>query len=130
MALFESRRVPLRRACRKPVWLDAEVPHGAREQRHRVPARRGRLVSRPPEDRSSELRALFFESAGELLQSLNEAGLELEVRPADEEIIRRIRRAVHTLKGDSPACRFHKLTELSHALTARHTLPIPHTPCA
>jgi two-component system, chemotaxis family, sensor kinase CheA len=73
-------------------------------------------VSRPPEDRSGELRALFFESAGEILQSLNEAGLELEARPSDEDVIRRIRRAIHTLKGDSAACGFHKLSELAHEL--------------
>ncbi len=69
-----------------------------------------------PEDRNAELRALFFESAAELLQSLNEAGLELEERPADEEVIRRVRRAVHTLKGDSAACGFHKLSEIAHEL--------------
>lgn len=73
-------------------------------------------MSHPPEDRSAELRNLFFESANELLQSLNEAGLELEERPADEEVIRRVRRAVHTLKGDSAACGFHKLSELAHEL--------------
>ncbi len=73
-------------------------------------------MSRLPEDRGGELRALFFESASELLQSLNEAGLELESRPADEEVIRRVRRAVHTLKGDSAACGFHKLSELAHLL--------------
>jgi two-component system chemotaxis sensor kinase CheA len=73
-------------------------------------------VIRLPEDRGGELRALFFESASELLQSLNEAGLELESRPADEEVIRRVRRAVHTLKGDSAACGFHKLSELAHVL--------------
>jgi len=73
-------------------------------------------VSRPPEDRGGELRALFFESANELLQSLNEAGLELESRPADQEVIRRVRRAVHTLKGDSAACGFHRLSELAHEL--------------
>jgi len=73
-------------------------------------------VSFMPEDRGAELRALFFESAGELLQSLNEAGLELEERPADEEVIRRVRRAVHTLKGDSAACGFHKLSEFAHEL--------------
>jgi two-component system chemotaxis sensor kinase CheA len=73
-------------------------------------------VSRPPEDRGGELRALFFESANELLQSLNEAGLELESHPAEEEVIRRVRRAVHTLKGDSAACGFHKLSELAHEL--------------
>ena len=73
-------------------------------------------MTRPPEDRSTELRALFFESASELLQALNEAGLELESRPADEEVIRRVRRAVHTLKGDSAACGFYKLSELAHEL--------------
>jgi two-component system, chemotaxis family, sensor kinase CheA len=74
------------------------------------------MSRRPPEDRNSELRALFFESAGELLQSLNEAGLELETHPGDEEVIRQLRRAVHTLKGDSAACGFHKLSELAHEL--------------
>src|ERR1700676_4904242 len=73
-------------------------------------------MSRPPDDRSGELRALFFESAGELLQALNEAGLELEARPADEEVIRRVRRAVHTLKGDSAACGYYELSELAHEL--------------
>ena len=73
-------------------------------------------MSRPSEDRAGELRALFFESAAELLQTLNEAGLELEARPADEEVIRRIRRVVHTLKGDSAACGLHKLSALAHEL--------------
>jgi two-component system chemotaxis sensor kinase CheA len=73
-------------------------------------------LSKPPEDRNPELRVIFFESANELLQSLNEAGLELEAHPADEEVIRRVRRAVHTLKGDSAACGFHKLSELAHEL--------------
>jgi two-component system chemotaxis sensor kinase CheA len=73
-------------------------------------------LKRQPEDRGSELRALFFESANELLQALNEAGLELEARPTDEEVIRSIRRAVHTLKGDSAACGFHKLSEIAHEL--------------
>jgi two-component system, chemotaxis family, sensor kinase CheA len=73
-------------------------------------------VSRSSEDRGAELRALFFESANEFLQLLNEAGLELESRPGDEEVIRRVRRAVHTLKGDSAACGFNNLSELAHEL--------------
>ena len=81
-------------------------------------------MTRLPEDRSAELRALFFESAGELLQSLNEAGLELEARPTDESIIRRVRRSVHTLKGDSAACGFHKLSELAHELEDALTLQV------
>jgi len=73
-------------------------------------------VSGFPEDRNAELRALFFESANELLQSLNEAGLDLEANPAGEDVLRRVRRAVHTLKGDSAACGFTKLSELAHEL--------------
>jgi two-component system, chemotaxis family, sensor kinase CheA len=73
-------------------------------------------VKRSPDDRGGELRALFFESANEVLQSLNESGLELESQPADEEVLRRVRRAVHTLKGDSAACGFNKLSELAHEL--------------
>jgi two-component system, chemotaxis family, sensor kinase CheA len=73
-------------------------------------------VSYFPDDRGSELRALFFESAGEMVQALNDAGLELESRPTDEGVIRQVRRAVHTLKGDSAACGYHKLSELAHEL--------------
>jgi two-component system, chemotaxis family, sensor kinase CheA len=73
-------------------------------------------LSKAPEDRNAELRALFFESAAELLQTLNEAGLELEARPTDEETIRAVRRTVHTLKGDSAAAGFPKISELAHEL--------------
>lgn len=71
-------------------------------------------MSRPPEDRGAELRSLFFESAYELLQALNEGGLQLETRPGDEEVLRSVRRVIHTLKGDSAACGFTKLSELAH----------------
>jgi two-component system chemotaxis sensor kinase CheA len=69
-----------------------------------------------PEDRAAELRAFFFESASEILQSLNEAGLELEARPSDEEVLRRVRRAVHTLKGDSAACGFTVISAFAHEI--------------
>ena len=69
-----------------------------------------------PEERASELRDLFFESAQEILQSMNEAGLALESRPDDKECLRRVRRAVHTLKGDSAACGYRGLSELAHEL--------------
>ena len=69
-----------------------------------------------PEDRGAELRALFFESANELLQSLNEGGLQLESNPGDEEVIRSVRRAIHTLKGDAAACGYSNLSELAHEL--------------
>jgi two-component system chemotaxis sensor kinase CheA len=73
-------------------------------------------VSFLPDDRASELRELFFESAAEILQNMNEAGLALEERPADKENLRSVRRAVHTLKGDSAACGFRELSELAHEL--------------
>jgi two-component system, chemotaxis family, sensor kinase CheA len=68
------------------------------------------------DERTNELRELFFESAQELLQALNEEGLELEKRPGDAEVIRSIRRTVHTLKGDSAACGYKELSELAHEL--------------
>jgi len=73
-------------------------------------------MSLSPDDRASELRELFFESAAEILQAMNEAGLALEERPEDQERLRDVRRAVHTLKGDSAACGYRELSELAHAL--------------
>ena len=80
-------------------------------QRHR-----GGTVTFLPDDRASELRDLFFESAEEILQALNDAGLALEERPGDNESLRSVRRAVHTLKGDSAACGYRELSELAHEL--------------
>jgi two-component system chemotaxis sensor kinase CheA len=73
-------------------------------------------VSFSSDDRSSELRDLFFESAEEIVQNMNEAGLGLESHPKDPEKLRSVRRAVHTLKGDSAACGFRQLSELAHEL--------------
>ena len=68
------------------------------------------------EEQGSELKELFFESARELMQALNEEGLQLEQHPGDAEIIRRVRRTVHTLKGDSAACGYRELSQLAHEL--------------
>jgi two-component system chemotaxis sensor kinase CheA len=62
----------------------------------------------------SELRQLFFESAGELVQKLNDEAMQLEKSPGDAETARSLRRTVHTLKGDAAACGFRELSELSH----------------
>jgi two-component system, chemotaxis family, sensor kinase CheA len=67
-----------------------------------------------PDERGLELRELFFETSQELLQALNEESLKLEKQPGDEEIVRSIRRTVHTLKGDSAACGLRELSELAH----------------
>ncbi len=68
------------------------------------------------DERMVELRELFFESAQELLQALNEEALKLEKHPGDAEIVRSLRRIVHTLKGDSAACGYRELSELAHEL--------------
>jgi two-component system chemotaxis sensor kinase CheA len=60
------------------------------------------------------MRELFFETSQELLQALNEESLKLEKNPGEEEIVRTIRRTVHTLKGDSAACGLRELSELAH----------------
>ena len=70
----------------------------------------------PSDEQASELRELFFESAEEILQRMNEAGLALEQHPGDVDQLREIRRAVHTLKGDSAACGYRQLSELAHDL--------------
>jgi two-component system chemotaxis sensor kinase CheA len=71
-------------------------------------------VSHSSDERTAELRQLFFETAQELLQALNEEALKLEIKPGDGEIVRGIRRTVHTLKGDAAACGFRELSELAH----------------
>ena len=68
------------------------------------------------DERMAELREIFFESAQELLQALNEQALKLEKSPQDAETVRTIRRIVHTLKGDAAACGYHELSELAHEL--------------
>ena len=65
---------------------------------------------------SSEMQDLFFETAGELLQVLNDLALQLEKHPGDGETVHAIRRSVHTLKGDAAACGFRELSELAHVL--------------
>jgi len=71
-------------------------------------------MTNSPDERGAELRELFFETSQELLQALNDEALLLEKKPGDEEIVRVIRRTVHTLKGDSAACGLRELSELAH----------------
>src|SRR5437660_12921703 len=71
-------------------------------------------MTNAPDERGLELRELFFETSQELLQALNDEALKLEKTPGDEEIVRSIRRTVHTLKGDSAACGLRELSELAH----------------
>ncbi len=71
-------------------------------------------MSTHPDERTAEMRDLFFQGAQELLESLNDQGLRLETEGDNGEIIREIRRTVHTLKGDAAAVGFRELSELAH----------------
>lgn len=62
----------------------------------------------------NELRTLFFEQATEIIQSLNELIVRVESNPSDVDSLRAIRRAIHTLKGDSSAFGFSEITALAH----------------
>jgi two-component system chemotaxis sensor kinase CheA len=73
-------------------------------------------VTQFSDERGAELRDLFFETAQEMLQALNEEALKLEKHPGDAETVRSIRRTVHTLKGDAAACGFRELSDLAHEL--------------
>jgi two-component system, chemotaxis family, sensor kinase CheA len=68
------------------------------------------------DDRGAEMRELFFETSQELLQLLNDEALKLEEQPGDAELVRSIRRIVHTLKGDAAACGFRELSNAAHTL--------------
>lgn len=63
-----------------------------------------------------EMRQVFFDSATELLQKLNDEALYLEANPLDRETVREIRRIVHTIKGDSAVIGFGELSDLAHEL--------------
>ena len=84
-------------------------------------------MTSPPEDRMAELRELFFETAAELVQNLNEQAMHLEKSPGDSETVRSLRRTVHTLKGDAAACGFRELSELAHEFEDVLTLENPAT---
>jgi two-component system chemotaxis sensor kinase CheA len=73
-------------------------------------------VSFQSNQHSSELLEVFFESAAEILEGMNRLGLALEANPTDLESLKHVRRAVHTLKGDSAACGFREISELAHRL--------------
>jgi two-component system chemotaxis sensor kinase CheA len=87
-------------------------------------------VSQFPDERAEELKELFFESASELLQSLNEETLKLEKQPGDLEVVRTIRRIVHTLKGDSAAVGYAELSELAHEFEDALALETSEAPTA
>src|SRR5262249_18306418 len=115
-ALPESGRTPFCRSCRESAGAHRQVSDGLPQQWHGICTGRRSSMSQFSDERGAELRELFFETAQELLQALNDGALKLEKHPKDLETVREIRRTVHTLKGDAAACSFRELSEAAHEL--------------
>ena len=61
-----------------------------------------------------ELLTLFVRDAGEMLRDLEEQLVLLEERPDDQELVRHIFRAAHTLKGNAGLVGLQPLVEILH----------------
>lgn len=64
--------------------------------------------------KKDEIYRVFVEESREILTALETDLLDLEKNILDEEIINRVFRAVHTLKGGSGMVEFSVLTDLAH----------------
>jgi two-component system, chemotaxis family, sensor kinase CheA len=60
------------------------------------------------------LREMFKNEAYELLSELENALLALEASPGEKEIISRVFRALHTIKGSGGACGFDTIAHIAH----------------
>lgn len=63
---------------------------------------------------TSQYMDLFLEEAEEQLQSLDEGIVMLEQDRNNQELLNRIFRAAHTLKGSSASMGFSKIATLTH----------------
>jgi two-component system chemotaxis sensor kinase CheA len=61
-------------------------------------------------------RQVFLEEAAELLVEIESALLELEERPDDEDLIGRVFRAMHTIKGSGAMFGFEAASKFTHEL--------------
>jgi two-component system, chemotaxis family, sensor kinase CheA len=59
-------------------------------------------------------RQAFYEEASDLLSELETALLELEATPADQELIDRVFRAMHTIKGSGSMFGFDNIAAFTH----------------
>lgn len=60
------------------------------------------------------LREMFRSEAYELISELENALLALEEAPADKDVINRVFRALHTVKGSGGACGFDDISHFAH----------------
>jgi two-component system chemotaxis sensor kinase CheA len=68
------------------------------------------------EENVQEYMELYLKEAEELLQSLNSSLLEFEKTPGREDLIDEMARCSHTLKSNSAAMGFNKISELAHSM--------------
>jgi len=64
----------------------------------------------------SQLRQTFRDEACELLAEIEAALLDLEKAPHDRELIDRVFRALHTIKGSGGTCQFNDISAFAHEL--------------
>lgn len=64
--------------------------------------------------KQEQVKAIFIEEAGEIIEKLNVDILRFEENSADFELLNEIFRGVHTLKGNSNAFGFTRLGEFVH----------------
>jgi len=67
-------------------------------------------------DFTAKLKETFREEAYELLAELEAALLELEKTPGDEELVGRVFRAMHTIKGSGGTCGLNDVSAFTHDL--------------
>ena len=60
----------------------------------------------------------FFDEADEHVATMEATLLELETMPADDELLNRVFRAAHSVKGGSGTFGFERITHLTHAFEA------------
>jgi two-component system chemotaxis sensor kinase CheA len=63
-----------------------------------------------------QMQQAFYNEARELLPELEEALLELEQSPGDPDLVHRVFRALHTLKGSGIMFGFQEVGDLAHEL--------------
>lgn len=68
------------------------------------------------EQEADELRKIFYAQAYELVEELQDTMLKLEEDPRDNEVIKTVKRHVHTLKGDSNSMGFVSIGTLCHRM--------------
>jgi two-component system chemotaxis sensor kinase CheA len=63
-----------------------------------------------------QFRDIFVQEAKEHLAALNKNVLELEKNPSDNNILDRMFRSVHTIKGMGATMGFEQITQLTHSM--------------